>query len=160
MATLTENINYLQPTGFKLIMDRKHFPNLTFFATSVSHPSISLSATNVSFRRADIKIAGDKLTFGELQCNIIMDEDMTAYQEMYDWMKALVETGETSPRERSDTIRPSSADISLIALTSNNNQVKTSDTSTLFLQLLAMYHLKLLGRQLHHIPRNICFLIL
>lgn len=124
MATLTENINYLQPTGFKLIMDRKHFPNLTFFATSVSHPSISLSATNISFRRADIKIAGDKLTFGELQCNIIMDEDMTAYQEMYDWMKALVETSETSPRDRSDTVRPSSADISLIALTSNNNQVK------------------------------------
>lgn len=124
MATLTENINYLQPTGFKLVMDRKHFPNLTFFATSVIHPSMSLGFAEVPFSRTNIRVAGDKLTFGELQCNIIMDEDMQAYQEMYNWLKALVETKAVNPRDRSDTQRPTAADITLSALTSHNNTVK------------------------------------
>ena len=38
MADLTENFNYLQPTSFKLVIDRKNFPNLEFFCQQVTHP--------------------------------------------------------------------------------------------------------------------------
>lgn len=124
MATLTTNINYLQPTGFKVIMDRKHFPNLTFFATSVLHPNMSLNFSEVQYRRVNVRQPGDKLTFGDLTCNIIMDEDMTAYKEMYDWMVSLVQTKQRDQSDRTDTLRPTSSDISVLALTSHNNKSK------------------------------------
>lgn len=125
MADLTTNINYLQPTGFKVVIDRAHFPNIAFFATSVLHPSISTTAADVPFRRVNIRMAGDKLTFGELQCNLIMDEDMKAYQEMYDWLESLVETDFVSPVNRSTTKRPTAADITVQVLNSHNNPVKS-----------------------------------
>jgi len=124
MATLTTNINYLQPTGFKIVMDRKHFPNLTFFATSVLHPNMTIGYADIPYRRANIHMPGDKLTFGELTCNIIMDENMEAYQEMYNWMEALVETSQVKPTDRTIVKRPTSADISVVTLTSANTKVK------------------------------------
>lgn len=124
MAELTDNINYLQPTGFKIVMDRKHFGNITFFATSVLHPNMSLNYVDLPYKRVNTHQVGDKLVFGELQCNIIMDENMTAYTEMYDWMKALVETSAVSSLDRTATQRPTYADITVTALTSHNNKVK------------------------------------
>lgn len=124
MAELTDNINYLQPTGFKIIMDRKHFGNLVFFATSTNHPSISLQSAVLPYKRADVRLPGDKLTFGELQFNIIMDEDMTAYQEMYDWIEQIVQTNVTNAIDRTTTDRPTAADITLIALTNKGNTSK------------------------------------
>lgn len=124
MAELTDNINYLQPTGFKIVMDRKHFPNLTFFATSVLHPSMNLSFSEVPYRRTNIRVPGDKLVFGEVQFNVIMDENMTSFEEMYDWMRACVETSNTSALERSTTQRPTSADITVSTLTSANTKIK------------------------------------
>lgn len=124
MADLTTNINYLQPTGFKIVMDRFHFPNLIFFATSVLHPNMSLAATPLPYRRVTAQMPGDKLTFGELTCNIIMDEEMNAYKEMYDWMESLVETPNRKPGTKEYTQRPTSADVSVIALTSHNNKTK------------------------------------
>lgn len=124
MAELTDNINYLQPTGFKIIMDRKHFGNLVFFATSTNHPSISLQSAVLPYKRSDIHLPGDKLTFGELQFNIIMDENMTAYQEMYDWLEQIVETNKINAADRAANERPTSADITLIALTNKGNTSK------------------------------------
>ena len=105
-------------------MDRKHFPNLTFFATSVLHPNMGLNFSEVPFRRVNIHMPGDKLTFGELTCNIIMDEDMQAYQEMYNWMISLVDTPQVDPSKRSVSKRPTGSDISVVALTSANTKVK------------------------------------
>ena len=37
-AELTSNINYLQPTGFRISIDRKRYPNLEYFCQQVIHP--------------------------------------------------------------------------------------------------------------------------
>ena len=31
------NENYLEPTGFKLVLDRKFYPKTEYFVTSVNH---------------------------------------------------------------------------------------------------------------------------
>ena len=127
MATLTTNINYLQPTGFKIVIDRKRFGNLEYFAQSVSHPSVSIQPAPVSYSRVNLHMAGDKLTFGELTANIIIDESMKSYSEMFDWMTSLVENvnvtklDKTLSREPLDT---TAADITVTALSSHNNKVK------------------------------------
>lgn len=125
MATLTTNINYLQPTGFKLVLDRENYPNLEFFAQSVMHPEMMLNPSEMPFRKiARVAIAGGTIDYGELSVNIIIDEDMKAYIEMHDWMRRLVDNNLKGPLDRDDTTVPSTCDITLSVLNSNNNVVK------------------------------------
>lgn len=115
------NVNFLQPTAFKLIIDRRNYQNLEFFAQTVLHPSMSMNAAELPYSRlTSVAMPGDKLTFGELTANIILDENMNAYLEMYNWMKRLVENPNTSELDRDG--QPSTfADITVSVLTSHNN---------------------------------------
>ena len=45
------NINLLQPTSFKLVVERKNFINLEFFCQSVAHPNIDVPAAVVPYSR-------------------------------------------------------------------------------------------------------------
>jgi hypothetical protein len=45
MATLTANKNYLSPTGFHLKINSLRFPNLEYFATTITLPQITLIIT-------------------------------------------------------------------------------------------------------------------
>lgn len=121
MATLTTNMNYLQPTGFKLVIDHKRFGNLQFFAQSVSHPTVSISAAVLPYKRANIHLAGDKLTFGEMTATIIVDENLQGYTEIFQWAKQLVEANNTTSSMSSAT---TAADVTVNVLSSNNNTIK------------------------------------
>lgn len=125
-STLATNVNYLQPTGFKLGINRKYFPNVEYFAQSVQHPDMQISAIEVPYRRiGSIPLTGDKLVFGEMTAMIIMDENLSAYTEMYEWLKSFVEAPDVKPAEAENGAKgPSSADISLSILTSHNNIAK------------------------------------
>lgn len=124
MATLTTNINYLQPTAFKLVIDRKKFGNLEYFAQTVSHPSVSLSAADLPYKRANLHLAGDKLTFTELSATIILDEDMNAYTEMFSWVERLVEENNKSRYSTQETEYTTAVDITLHVLSSHSNTTK------------------------------------
>tara|TARA_R110000822_G_scaffold194194_4_gene332498 strand:- start:11062 stop:11610 length:549 start_codon:yes stop_codon:yes gene_type:complete len=120
------NINFLQPTSFKLTVDRKHFANLEFFCQTVLHPNLGLNAIEVPFKRvSSIPFAGDKLTFSELTAIIIVDENLNSYTEMFNWMSRLVEQKDRLPTERSSELAPTYSDITLSILSSHNNTVRT-----------------------------------
>lgn len=121
MAELTNNMNYLQPTNFKLVIDRKNFGNLEFFAQTVQHPSISITPAELPYKRANIYEAGDKVSFGELGATIILDEDMNSYIEMYNWIERLLEQKNRTPTAKSSTLLPTTADITVSVLSSHNN---------------------------------------
>ena len=122
MAELTHNQNFLQPTSFKVIIDRENYPNLEFFVQTANHPSISLTQTEVGYGRASINMAGDKLTFDELNFDVILDEDMESYQEMYAWLKRLVEKPNTPSTVRNK--KSTAADITMSLLSSHHNSTK------------------------------------
>ena len=124
MATLTTNINYLQATSFKLLVDRKHYPNLEFFCQSVSHPGMTMSAVETPFRKAAIPLPGDTLVFGELSCQLILDEDMNSYTEMFNWMRRNLDNINFTSIDRTSRDAPSYADITLSILSSHNNQTR------------------------------------
>ena len=124
MSTLTPNINYLQPTAFKLTIDRKKFGNLEYFAQTITHPSISITPAELPYKRLNLHMAGDKLTFNELTATIILDENLSAYIEMYDWMKRLVEEPNQTRLLQSANEFPTAVDITVSVLSSKNNQVK------------------------------------
>ena len=125
MAELTTNINYLQPTSFKITIDRKNFPNLEFFCQDFTHPGMIMNSVEVPYKKIQaIPFIGDKLTFNELLANIILDENMEAYNEMYNWMRVNLDNNENSRLESQGLRPPSVSDITLSILSSHNNQTK------------------------------------
>jgi len=71
-----------------------------------------------------IPFIGDKLTFNELQANILLDEDMKAYDEMYSWMRRNLDIDHVSPGLSTKVQPPSMADMTLTILNSKNNKTK------------------------------------
>ena len=123
---LTENFNYLQPTSFKLVVDRKNFPNLEFFAQQITHPGLIMPAAEMPVRRMQsIPFPGESLTINELSATILLDEDLKSYNEMYEWIRRNQRTnmGNQKFLEKGSDI-PTNADITLSILSSNNNQTK------------------------------------
>lgn len=109
----TTNKNFLQPTGFKIVISRENYPNLEFFAQSVQHPGSMVNAVEVPIPSLSaLPISGGKITYSELAINLIVDEDMTAYKEMQNWLERVYTTPEESSLYN---------DITLIVLTSHNN---------------------------------------
>ena len=127
VTTGLNNINLLQPTAFKLVVDRKNYANLEFFCQSVAHPAIDVSATAVPIPRlGNVSMAGDKLNFAELECMIIVDENLNAYTEMYNWVHRIVQKADKTRLDRSlsDTTPPTYSDITLAILSSHNNTTR------------------------------------
>mgnify|MGYP003316981522 FL=1 len=74
MAELSTNLNYLQPTSFKISIDRKNYPNLEFFCQSFLHPGMIMNSVEVPYKKiTGVPFIGDKLTFNPLQANNILD---------------------------------------------------------------------------------------
>ena len=119
------NINLLQPNAFRLVIDRKYFPNLEFFAQSIVHPEVSAVPAELPVRRTRVAFAADKLQFGELQANIILDENLNSYVEMYNWVNRLVDQSQVNSLDATKAIPPTECDITLSILSSHNNTVRT-----------------------------------
>jgi len=111
--TLSLNKNFLQPTGFKVKIDRERCPNMEYFAQGITHPGSSVNSVELPIPQlSNLPFAGDKINYSDLTISLILDEDMTAYKEMQTWLEdALLTRGNENPE----------ADITLHILTSHNN---------------------------------------
>jgi len=123
--------NYLQPNGFKILISRTDFPNLQFYAQSVIHPNADLPATELNFSRiSSVPFVGDAVDFGTLQMDVLLDEDMNSYRELYNWMTTATDTkhvlaSESLGRGSADYTSPSYHDITVAILSSHNNLNRT-----------------------------------
>lgn len=125
MAELTENFNYMQPTSFKLVIDRRNYPNLEFFCQNVTHPGMIMNPVELPVRRlAGLPFPGDTLTFNELSTNILLDENLESYTEMFNWIRRLLENNMFNRNAIGKSSQPNYADITLSILSSHNNQTK------------------------------------
>jgi hypothetical protein len=125
---LTENRNFLQPTGFKVVISRLEYPNLEFFAQSIQHPDVSITGPTTPYSRiGNVNLPGDALDYGELSIQFILDEDITSYTELYNWMLEMVNEKYEPQQTRSQTLSqndPTQNDIIISVLTSNNTPSK------------------------------------
>lgn len=121
---VTENKNFLQQTNFKITIDRKHYGNLEYFIQGVMHPAVALPYVEVPYKRVNVSMEGDKMEFSEVTFSMIMDEGMTAYGEMYEWMKRIIQENIRPPSDRTSESPPTRADITLSILSSHNNEVR------------------------------------
>jgi hypothetical protein len=124
MADFTCDPNYLAPTGFKITISRENYPNLQFFAQQVQHPSMNINHTELPYKRiGSVPVAGDTIEHGSLSFDVLMDENMRVYEEIYDWLSVIVEQpygANTGKLYRNDK-QSFYCDIRLAVLTSHNN---------------------------------------
>ena len=107
---LTSNVNLLSPNGFKLVIDHISFANVEYFVTSFTIPSISIAEVETPHKGHFSYFAGEPVRFDAVSMRFAIDEDMTNYREIYDWLQ-----------KNHNTPALQSSDMSLIVLTSHNN---------------------------------------
>lgn len=120
MSNLTNNLNFLSPTGFKLVINRNRFANLEYFATSVTLPSLNLGIVDIAKNQYKGYIQGD-VTVDDLSIRVAIDEDLSVYKEVFDWII-----------ENRDSMNPLTYDATLIILTSHNNPNKSIRFKNIF----------------------------
>ena len=82
-----ENRNFLSPTGFRFIV--KRCPKAAFLCNQANIPSIDLGVTFQPNYLRDVPIPGDKIEFGDLSIRFLVDEDLTNYMEIQNWIRGL-----------------------------------------------------------------------
>lgn len=111
-----DNINYLKPTGFRLVCRRT--PMMCLMVQQVAIPGLVFGETTQKSPFTDIKLPGSTMTFQDLVVTFTVDEDMRSWFEVWKWMKSL------GPIENIPGIKPPREwfeDITLIILSSKNN---------------------------------------
>ena len=91
MSKLTEsqptNLNQLNVVSFDVVFSRQ--PAVQYFCQRISLPSVVLGETNEPSPFMNLPLEGDTLTFESLTLSFIVDEDLTNYTEVYNWLTAL-----------------------------------------------------------------------
>jgi len=82
-----DNRNYMNPIGFSFTIAR--FPKVSFFSNSASIPSISLGGAEQSNYLKSIFHPGDRVEYGELPIEFLVDEDMLNYTLIHNWITGL-----------------------------------------------------------------------
>tara|TARA_Y100000817_G_scaffold314787_1_gene315139 strand:- start:3957 stop:4550 length:594 start_codon:yes stop_codon:yes gene_type:complete len=86
-AQTSQELNYLRPNGFKFQVH--NMPNVSFFCQGANIPDISMGFPVQATPLADIPYPGEKISFGDLIIRFLIQEDMTNYKELYNWLIGL-----------------------------------------------------------------------
>jgi hypothetical protein len=79
--------NFLTGIGFQFQLIK--YPKVSFFCQSATVPGISLSVATQSTRFNAIPHPGDEISFDDLNIQFIVDENMTNYITMHNWVRKL-----------------------------------------------------------------------
>ena len=130
---IPSNINPLQANGFLFSINK--LPNLSYFCQEVSIPGITLPVADVNSPLSKVPYVGDKLEFDNLTIEFLINEDMSNYKAIHDWMVSLgfpelhqqyADFINENTNELSRTpVLASVSDGILIILNSSNNPIRT-----------------------------------
>jgi hypothetical protein len=137
-----DNRNYLSPVGFKFSITK--IPKVDFFSNSTSIPGINLGYAVQSTYLKDIPVPGDKLTYQDFSLSFFVDENLTNYLEVHNWIRALgfpESVDEFTDLKEKDKYNPSNdarnplneySDASLFIYNSAFNEVARIDFQNVF----------------------------
>jgi hypothetical protein len=89
------NRNFLSPVGFSLSI--KRLPHVEYFVQEATIPAVGSEPATKGTPFVDIKFQPDRLNFNEFVINLILDEDMKCWEELFLW-----KTGITFPHEHKE----------------------------------------------------------
>jgi hypothetical protein len=81
------DLNYLKPNGFKFQITNS--PNISYFCQAASIPQISIGYIDLENPYTKIPYPGEKLTYDDLTIKFMVQEDMSDYLEIFNWLIGL-----------------------------------------------------------------------
>jgi len=131
MTALTRNPlnpNFLHANKFQLNFGRT--PNTQYFCQSVTVPGISMSEIQSPTPFSDLYLPGEKPIYDLLNVTFLVDEEMKAWLEIYDWIRALTFPENYQEYQSLGTLNPNSlnkkpqySDCTITVLTAANNPI-------------------------------------
>lgn len=131
MTALTRtpaNPNFLHPNKF--ILNFSRVPNVQYFCQAVSVPGLSTSEIPRNNPFVDLYSPGEKLIYDIMNVTFYLDEELTAWLEIHDWLRAMTFPTEFEEYQNLDNLnaftrfqkseRPQYSDGILTILTSSN----------------------------------------
>jgi hypothetical protein len=103
---IPENINPLSPNGYLFSIAK--LPELTFFCQEVTLPGISMVTIEQANPYVKIPQPGEMLDFDPLQVQFLVDNKMSNYRAVYDWLYAL-----GYPKDNADAVDYAAANLGL-----------------------------------------------
>ena len=100
LARQPDKLDYASPTQFRFGIHQ--LPKVEFFITAVNLPGISLGTALLSTPYKDIPLPGEKLEYGNLSIEFLVDEYLENYISLHNWMTGL---GFPQDREQFKTYR-------------------------------------------------------
>ena len=100
LARQPDKLDYASPTQFRFGIHQ--LPKVEFFATAVNIPGISLATATLNTPYKDIPLPGEKLEYGNLSIEFLVDEYLENYISLHNWMTGL---GFPQDREEFKTYR-------------------------------------------------------
>lgn len=79
--------NFLQSNSYQLILPR--FPKVQYFATDFVIPDIELPFATAPTPYTDMRLPGDKPVFGLMNFNFMVDDTLSNYKEVFDWLNSI-----------------------------------------------------------------------
>lgn len=77
------NLNYLNPTGFAMVIDR--LPNVTFFCQDVTVPGFSANNPQQPNPFSRIPLPADFPDNENLSLSFMVDEDLEGWKQLFQW---------------------------------------------------------------------------
>jgi hypothetical protein len=126
-----KNRDLLQSTKFKLNFAR--LPGVTFFCQTINLPGLSMTEAMFPTPFIDLYAPGDKAIYDMLNVTFLVDEDLVAWEQMHDWLRAMLfptdfseyvnlkRLSNTSAFRKSVKLPPQYSDATLSIYTNKNN---------------------------------------
>ncbi len=114
-STLTQNVNFLSPLGFRFLLSRT--PNVEYFCQAATLPTISMQELLQPTPFTQLPRPGNKITYEPLTLRFRIDENMTNYLEIFNWMIELAKPEKFEQYAKHNNF----SDGSILLLSSNNN---------------------------------------
>ena len=100
LARQPDKLDYASPTQFRFGIHQ--LPKVEFFTTAINLPGISLGTATMATPYKDIPLPGEKLDYGNLTIEFLVDEYLENYISLHNWITGL---GFPQDREEFKTYR-------------------------------------------------------
>lgn len=87
---MSENINLAKKNSYKFLVTNHKIRNFEFFVTQISNLGLTLDKVEQYWRGSNANFNGDNIKFSEISLTILVDEDLTVIQDIYDYILSLI----------------------------------------------------------------------
>ncbi len=109
-------LNTTKPTNFNFVISKPGIDKAQYQLQSVNIPAVTAGTVQgPSVKLSEFNIIGSTIAYSDLVCTFLLDENMDAYLDMYNWVKELIEPEANNPVPLSQAV----ADATLYVLTNN-----------------------------------------